>query len=434
MQVLFIAYHFPPIGGAGSQRSAKFVRYLPEFGVGPVVVAGPADAHSRWEPEDRSQSTEISEATPVYRPEGPPPELSRPSRLGQLAGRASHRDSWWQNELSRLGDLAIREHEIDVVYVTLSPYEALESAVGISRKHGLPLVADFRDPWALDEVRLYPTGVHRSLERNKMRRLLAMCDAVIANTNEARVAILDCCRELDPARVVVIPNGFDRSDFESLAPRTPDGRFRIVHAGYLHTSMGLAQGRRRRLKRVLRGDLVSVDFLARSHAYLLEALEQLGTQDPDLASRIDVVLAGVLSADDRRLVEESSVSGNVRVTGYLEHREAVGEMVQADALFLPMHAVADGYRARIVPGKTYEYLATGHPILAAVPAGDARDLIMALRAGIVVDPSDVSAIAQAIVELAQGPTDRSPSLGDLAAYERRELTRQLALLIHDVAK
>src|SRR5262249_18776022 len=37
-RVLFIAYLYPPVGGAGVQRAAKFVKYLPQFGWLPTVL------------------------------------------------------------------------------------------------------------------------------------------------------------------------------------------------------------------------------------------------------------------------------------------------------------------------------------------------------------------------------------------------------------
>ena len=37
MKVLIITYYWPPAGGSGVQRWLKFVKYLPEFGVTPVV-------------------------------------------------------------------------------------------------------------------------------------------------------------------------------------------------------------------------------------------------------------------------------------------------------------------------------------------------------------------------------------------------------------
>lgn len=37
-KVLIIANEFPPMGGAGVQRTTKFVKYLPSFGFEPIVV------------------------------------------------------------------------------------------------------------------------------------------------------------------------------------------------------------------------------------------------------------------------------------------------------------------------------------------------------------------------------------------------------------
>jgi hypothetical protein len=57
--VLYVAYHFPPIGGAGVQRNAKFVRYLPELGYAPIVVAGPGPVSDRWTPTDETMVADI---------------------------------------------------------------------------------------------------------------------------------------------------------------------------------------------------------------------------------------------------------------------------------------------------------------------------------------------------------------------------------------
>jgi glycosyltransferase involved in cell wall biosynthesis len=91
-----------------------------------------------------------------------------------------------------------------------------------------------------------------------------------------------------------------------------------------------------------------------------------------------------------------------------------------------MHGIPAGTRARIVPGKTYEYLASGRPILAAVPAGDARDLVVKFGNGVAVGPSDIQGIADAIEMLAsKAPFPRHVPNG-IERFERRELTRRLA--------
>lgn len=425
MQILLVAYHFPPIGGAGAQRSAKFARYLPEFGVRPVVVAGPAGANGRWEPADRGQVAEIPDDTPIYRPADDPPELTKPSRWRQLIGSAAERDQWWFERIVELGLRAAEDHHLDAIYVSLLPYEGLRAALELGDRLDLPVAADLRDPWALDEVRLYPSRYHRFVEMQRMGRLLDRCDLVIANTPDATAAIGVAFPGLGD-RLVPLPNGYDANDFTGVGTRPPDGTFRIVHTGYLHTEIALAQRRHRGAKRLLGGALWPIDLLGRSHYYLLQALTLLHARNPALAQRIEVVLAGVLSDHDSRVIAESTVADQVRSLGYVDHTTAIREMVAADALFLPMHGIPHGKRARIVPGKTYEYLASGRPILAAVPPGDARDLIETTQSGVVADPGDVAGIARAIETLAKrAPTSRRIPSG-IEAFERRELTRRLA--------
>jgi glycosyltransferase involved in cell wall biosynthesis len=142
-----------------------------------------------------------------------------------------------------------------------------------------------------------------------------------------------------------------------------------------------------------------VDIYTRSHAFLIEALELLLREDAAAAGRIELHLAGVMSPDDREVAARSSL---VREHGFLSHRASVDLMRSADLLFLPMHDLPDGMRATIVPGKTYEYLASRRPILAAVPDGDARDLLLAAGSAVLTRPDDVDALAEAVRELATG--------------------------------
>jgi hypothetical protein len=112
-------------------------------------------------------------------------------------------------------------------------------------------------------------------------------------------------------------------------------------------------------------------------------------------------------------------------------------MRSADLLFLPMHDIAPGRRATIVPGKTYEYLASGRPILAAVPAGDARDMLAGSPQARMCRPGDSAAIEAIIrAEVARwqeaGPvrTEVVPDL--LARFDRRRLAGELAAALDAV--
>jgi glycosyltransferase involved in cell wall biosynthesis len=229
-----------------------------------------------------------------------------------------------------------------------------------------------------------------------MGRCLAAADVVVMNTPEARDQVLKAFPGLSADRVEAIPNAFDPLDFPETPPGDPDGEaFRIVHTGSLHTEAGRRHREAGRLRRVLGGAVPGVDFLTRSHVFLLEAVDRLLREEPRLAGRIEVHLAGVFSQADRDVVAGRPY---VRLREFLPHAETVPLMRSAGVLFLPMHDLPAGMRARLVPQKTYEYLAARRPILAAVPEGDARDLLAASGVAHVCRPGDVDAIAQALRE------------------------------------
>jgi glycosyltransferase involved in cell wall biosynthesis len=176
-----------------------------------------------------------------------------------------------------------------------------------------------------------------------------------------------------------------------------------------------------------------VDLLPRSHFYLIEAVERLVKVRPDLRPTIEIHLAGVLSLADRRVGERSPA---VRMHGYLSHEETIALMRSADLLFLPMQDLPSGIRAGLVPGKTYEYLDSGRPILGAVPDGDARDLLASAGDVYLCRPTDITAIASAIqhaVDHRRAGISILPRAPDvLAPYERHYQTRQLAALLDGV--
>jgi glycosyltransferase involved in cell wall biosynthesis len=250
------------------------------------------------------------------------------------------------------------------------------------------------------------------------------------NTPEAARQLRANFPELET--VSMIPNGFDAEDYSGPEEVPNDNAFRIVHTGTLHFDLGCEHRRRRAIRRLLGSSLSQVDIVPRSHAFVLDAVERTRTLEPELGDRVEVHLAGVLSDADRSLDDRSFVHEH----GFLAHGDAVDLMRSADLLFLPMHDLPPGVRARIVPGKTYEYLASGRPILAAVPDGDARDLLAEAQYPHLCRPTDSEAMADAIrAELnrvARFGRARSHPPSSAARFERRSLTAQLAQVFDEV--
>jgi glycosyltransferase involved in cell wall biosynthesis len=429
-RVLFLAYYFPPRGGGGVQRSLKFCRYLPELGWAPTVITGPERSQADWAPSDASLASAVPADVEVRRVPGPEPAVS-----GGLRSRAirwlrleEQFSRWWVEGAVAAGREAVGE--VDAVYASMSPFETGTAAARLARESGKPWIADLRDPWALDEWLLFPTRFHRRLELRRMRATLGSAAAVVMNTPEAALQVRRHVPELQDMPIVAIPNGFDAADFAGPLPERRDRAFRIVHAGnvfpFRDSRLALVG------RRLLGGSLRGLEVDARSHLYLLEAVEALRVARPELGSRVEVHLAGPLSDGVK-----AGLPSWVTAHGFLPHGETVALLRSADLLFLPMHGLPLGVRSRIVPGKTYEYLASGTPILAAVPEGDARDLLAESGSALICAPKDVVAMTRILAAEVERATRGDPPVAPrqevLRRYERRALTVELAAVLDRVA-
>lgn len=387
-RVLVVAYYFPPQGGAGTQRAAKLVEYLPRFGYEPVVITTTAGVQTASAPT--SDPTLLKDVPPVPICRIPDGHLSAGVRL-QRALRFDPDEIGWATRAAAATRAAIRTYRPDAVVVTVSPYAA--ALIGTeARRAGIPFVLDLRDPWALDGWRVQPTIVHGVADRARMRRSLRRADLVVANTPAARVAYIELA-DLDPDRIVTIPNGFDPADLPSVENRHRGAEFVIGHAGTLHDpSPPLAQGPKARLRWRWR----RVDEAGRSARYLIEALALTRGAGASPPGPVRLELVGHVHPGHLRLAQRLGVESRIVERGYEPHATAIAILSRADMIFVPLHGVPSGERALVVPGKLYEALATGRRLLAALPEGDAADLVRLTGAGSVVAPGDVEGLRSAI--------------------------------------
>ena len=432
IRALIVAYHFPPIGGGGVQRASKFARYLPEFGVQPIILTGPGRVDGRWTPHDPTMLADVPPDA-IRRVTGPVPSGGMLSSVHRGFAVPNAFSKWWIDSIVREGKRI--EDPIDVILGELVPYETAYGVERLARELGVPWVADLQDPWALDEMWLYPTGLHRSIDRARMRRTLGTAAAVVMNTPEARSRLIAAFPEFGSRRVQSITNGYDAKDFAGAAPARTSDAFSIVHSGYLYTDFGTRSPLKERLRRAAGGMPVpGVDFLTRSHAYLLKAVDEALVRDPALRGSLEIHLVGEVTDRDRELAEPYPF---VVFHGYRPHAESISLLRGADLLFLPMQDLPPGVRAGLVPGKTYEYMASGTPILAAVPDGDARDMLLEIGNASVCRPTDVACMADRILEAVEhwraGTPVPPPDGALLARVERRSLTADMGALLREVA-
>lgn len=425
MRVLVVAYYFPPKGGAGTQRFAKFCKYLPEHGIEPVVLTVTEAAKSEHAPhDDASLNYGDCRVERVAVPTRVPLSL----RLRRKLRLHIDADEWAHAACERALQLA-KEEPFDAVVTTLSPYACYRIGERLQRELQLPWITDLRDPWALDAWRVYPSPWHARADLGHLRRTVAGADYVIANVPEAKRAFEQL--GANPNRCVVIPNGFDDEDFAGLSKQraSDDHTFCLVHIGTFHPASMQAGMTRNTLRRVRNRQ---IEPLGRTGYYLLHGIaiwrDRVGAEKA--AQQLSLHLYGQVDDSHRELMKQLGIENLITMHGYVPHHQSVTALVEADAVFVPLHGVPVNERALVVPGKLYEALASERPVLAALPNGDGADLVTAKQAGLVVPPTDAAELARALGEMIDAHQQGNVASGcprdQLQGFSRRSLTARLA--------
>lgn len=412
--VLMIAAAFPPTGGPGVQRTAKFAKYLPQFGWTPRIwtVNGPKGLNGL--PRDLSLVADLPPDCIVHSA-----NKTGSRALTRVIGRLHQHlrqrpfpddcSSWALHSVKPLVQV-IEQDRIDVMYSTFSPASNHLLALELKRRTGLPWVADFRDLWT-DDYRYCETSAARRLaERRLEQEILEAADVVIGVT-ERQTAILADHVPTARDKFVTITNGFDPADF----PSTWNGREPSSEPMGCEARLTLAHvGRFDRWR--------AVDAW---YAGLRRFVEHIG---PDRDRFVLHIVGHANETTRRRLCETGA---RCEFTGYVSHTEAVRRMRGASALLL---SVPDGPNAdTVIPAKLFEYLASGRPILVVGPeGGECERLAQGCHAGLSA-PFDAGAIAHALEKLFQAWSSGCPVAGchptHLEPYSRIELTRALASIL-----
>ena len=133
---LFVAYYFPPIGGAGVQRALALTCYLPGDSLVPTVLTGPPTMTDRWGPSDESLSGSVPGRVPVHRvpPPVPAPSGRWRSRMERWLLLPKPFSSWWVPEVVALGERVATTERL--VVATMSPFESGEAARRLAERLG----------------------------------------------------------------------------------------------------------------------------------------------------------------------------------------------------------------------------------------------------------------------------------------------------------
>jgi glycosyltransferase involved in cell wall biosynthesis len=445
-RVLMLAHHFPPAGGSGSNRALAFGRYLPAYGWEPVVVtpgtawASPRDDRLLAElpPGLRVIRTRSLEPRPAAtRPAtrtGPgtgqsPSALdpsgsampgtdrarsggARPRSVGLLRSNLGHLKRFPDAHLGWVPfALAAAQGEgYAVAYSSSGPFTSHVVGLVLKRLTGRPWVAELRDGWYRWNRAIFPDypAWRDHLERRLEAVALRTADRVVLVTERMADAFRQQYPDLPASHFSVVPNGFDRAQIPGSTPTRRTGSFEIVHAGAL--------------------------YYGRSLAAFLEAARRLIDADPNFANQFRLTLIGTLDASAQTELAAHAVGQRTTCRGQLDHDATLQAMRGADALLLVANTTP-GAEAT-VPGKLFEYLAVGRPIVAvAPPESSTADLLGQTGGGWLAPSGDPAAIACSLDQAFRAhQTGRQtpPDPAQVARFDRRLLAGDLAAIFNQV--
>jgi len=436
-RLLFITLHFPPSRDIGAHACEQIARYFPLYGWHPFVLTRPAHLYERRDPDYRRPFPGTMVEAGIL-----PHPISIYRRLKQLvrrrgdSGGAGHSTTaneqaprglrrWilsllhtpdiytgWIVPATIAGMRVIRRERVGRIFSS-GPFWT-NHVVGaiLSRLTGVPLTIHFRDPWMEVEQPKPVSALSQTIERWLERLVIRTARSVVCVTEWHTRVLRETHAHEPAAKFVTIPNGYDGAEWDGFdldsepADRT---QFTIAYpGGFIPWSRSP-----RPLFRALRS--------------LIDAHEI----DPnkvvvDLFGNCDVAEGGVRVAD---IAAEYGLQQNVRIGGPVSRPETLRRMQQSQLLLL----LAEGWTLQI-PGKTYEYLRSGRPILALTAEGALADLLEKTGGAVVARPTDDAAIACAIrsvyVSWSSGTAAGKPDRRLVADFDRRRLAARYAALFN----
>ena len=419
-KVLIVTYYWPPAGGPGVQRWLKFVKYLPEFGIEPIVLI-PENAY--YPTVDGDLGKDISSGLEVHRV-----KIKEPSRLlkffwphktahlsdGGLSSNAMSiftkllvfiRGNFyipdarvgWVNPAVDQVQLILQKHPDLNTIITTGPPHSLH-LIGLKLKstfHNIHWIADFRDPWTAikyhKNLRLSVKSErkHQALESEVLRS----ADRILTTSWHTANSF----KTITTKPITVLTNGFDPSDFQSLSCR--DDKFSLTHVGGLLPD--------------------------RNPVILWQCINQFLELRPSAKSKLEIRLVGAV---DQSILDELKSLNLMEYTtlfGVLDHKSAVSQMMKSHILILVENEV------HVIPGKLFEYLNSGNIIAAITPENSDVRLILSdyPESFFLSDDSNLNCerLCEYFDQFEKGQLNKV--IFDASNYNRRHITSRLAKLL-----
>ena len=422
-KLLIITYYWPPAGGPGVQRWLKFVKYLPEFNIQPIVYI---PENPTYPIVDEGLQSEVSEKAiilknKIFEPYGLAsffgknktkkissgiiPNQKKQSVLEKtllwVRGNLFIPDArflWVKPSVKYLKKYIV-ENNIDTIVTSGPPHSLHLIGLQLKKELNVKWFADFRDPWTTigyhKALKLSSTAEkkHKALEK----LVLTSADTIIVTSKTTKTEF----QVITSKPIELITNGYD---VEKIEKQTLDEKFTLAHIG---------------------------SFLSeRNPRILWQALKELVSGNADFKNDFRLKLIGATSQEVLDTISEFKLNDYVQNLGYVSHQEAVEHQRKSQVLLLI--EINSNDTKSIIPGKLFEYMVSDRPIIAIGPEGsDFAEIITATNTGVFFTYDEKEKLKALLLKYYQDYQNQNLKVHavGLQQYSRKSLTEQLVKLI-----
>ncbi len=418
MKVLIITYYWPPAGGSGVQRWLKFVKYLQDFGITPVVYT--VD-NPEYAIEDLTLKNEIPDGIevirqPIWEPYKLAAIFNKQKKTNTSAGFLNKKQSlvgkistyiranyfipdarmFWIKPSVNFLEKYLKENSIDVIISSGPPHSLHLIGLALKEKLNLKWISDFRDPWTdIDYFHQLPLSKrakkrHFDLEE----KVLKKSDAVLVVGKTMRDNYLKF-----NSNTHVLSNGYD-ADIKKEGVLL-DEKFSLTHIGMMNED--------------------------RNPTILWKVLKELCIENEDFSKNLEIQLIGKIDAVVLHDLKNYGLNSLLNQVDYVPHDQVQEYQQKSQVLILAVNDVPSA--KGIVTGKIFEYLVAKRPILAIGPEdGDLAEILNETQAGTCVDFKNSEKLKEELLRLYKKYQEKELQVASkgIDKYHRKEITKQLA--------
>lgn len=424
-KVVIISYYWPPAGGPGVQRWLKFVKYLRNFDIEPVLYV---PKNPNYPIVDETFSDEIPEDITILRK-----SIFEPYSLATIFSKKKTKKiskgiiakekqtlieklllyirgnffipdarKYWIKPSVKYLKKYLKEEKIDTIITTGPPHSLHLIGLHLRKELDIKWLADFRDPWTT-------IGYHSELKMTKKsRRKHKKMEAAVLQTADTIVTTSFTTKEefseITTQPIEVITNGYDVEKYEQ---KPLNEKFSISHIGSLLSE--------------------------RNPEILWEVLAELLQEEEEFANDFQLQFAGVISDRIKRMISEAGLDAYTEYFGYVSHQKAL-ELQRTSQVLLLIEINAEKTKG-IIAGKIFEYMVAERPIIGLGPEGaDISKIIKETNTGtyfLYTEKEQLKSQILAYYNLYKTQQLKTAPIG-LQKYSRKELTKRLASLLHQI--